>query len=108
MSRPPVRQSNIRQTATAVVVGVTLFAVSAVESQAQPIPLVFDAQVIGDPNELPQIGVAIHSDGWLEYWDVAIATLESAAFGCDDYCVLWLYPVENSVPVNDEWIELWI
>ncbi len=55
-----------------------------------------------------KLALPIHSDSWLEHWNVASATLKSAALGCNGYCVFWLYPVENSVPVNDEWIELWI
>ena len=61
-----------------------------------------DVQIVGDPNDLSQVGVTIHSDGWLKHWNVAIATLESAALGCNGYCVLWLYPVKNGVSVSDE------
>ena len=94
-----IRQSNIRQAAAAVVVRITLLARLTVESQAQPIPLVLDVQIVGDPNNIPQVGVTIHSDGRLKHRNVAIATLESAALGCNGYCVLWLYPVKNGVSV---------
>ncbi len=52
-----IRQSNIRQAAASVVVRITLLTRSTVESQTQTIPLVLDVQVVGDPNDLPQVGV---------------------------------------------------
>lgn len=59
---PAFCQSNIMQTAAAIVVDYPPRQ-PPVESQSQTIPLVLDAQVVDDPNDLLQVDVTIHSDG---------------------------------------------